>query len=62
MNNYIVFVAIALFWTWEQRNKRWGGVLGALSGKYAIPPAPPSTGSATYTGSTTPGKNVTGAL
>lgn len=38
MNNGIVFISMAIFWIWEQRNHRWEGVLGALSGKYAIPP------------------------
>lgn len=37
MNNWIIFVSMALFWVWEQRNGRWSQFLGTITGKYILP-------------------------
>lgn len=38
MSDYIMFVSIALFAVYMQRQNRWSGFAGAMSGKYKIPP------------------------
>ncbi len=39
MNDYIIFVNLALFAVWEQRHHGWTYFFGALTGKYALPTA-----------------------
>lgn len=38
MNDAIIFVSAALFIVWEQRNKGWKYLWGALSGTYTVVP------------------------
>lgn len=38
MNDAIIFVSVALFAVWEQRNNGWKYFMGALTGQYTVVP------------------------
>lgn len=44
MRDYVMFVSLALFWVYEQRQNRWYGFIKALEGTYVLPSKASSSG------------------